>query len=57
MSARVADYAGGLQLVRSVRHAVSAQAQHMGDQFVRHDEFVGLHEVEAHHQPAAKSSL
>ncbi|MNI44024.1 hypothetical protein D3C73_983750 [compost metagenome] len=54
MPTAVTDQAGFLQMPRRLGHAFAPHAQHIGDQFLRHDDFVGPQAVQAKQQPAAQ---
>ena len=47
VSPRIADQAGLLQLDSAFRHALAAHAKHVGNQLLRHHEFVALQAVKA----------
>ena len=46
-----------LQHARGVRHAFATHAEHVADQFLRHQDFVPGQAVQAHQQPAAQLLL
>ena len=54
MAARVADQTGFLQLERPLGHALPTHAQHVGDQLLRHDQFVVPQTIQAQQQPTAQ---
>ena len=47
MAARVADQADLLQLQRRFRYAFAADAQHVGDQLLRHHQVIAAQAIQA----------
>ena len=54
LASPVTDQPGVLQLPGSFGDAFTAHAQHVGDQFLGHGEFVRLQSIEAQQQPPAQ---
>ncbi|MNL28984.1 hypothetical protein D3C87_1506540 [compost metagenome] len=54
MTASIPNEASLLQMAGGLRDAFAPHAQHVGDQLLRHDQFVGLQPVQAEQKPPAK---
>src|SRR6202521_59477 len=54
LASLVTDQPGVLQLAGGFGNAFAAHAQHVGDQFLGHGEFVRLQTIEAQQQPSAQ---
>jgi len=54
LSSRVADDPEFLQLARGFRDAFTADSEHVGNEFLGHDQAVGRQAVEGEQQPAAQ---
>jgi len=50
----ILDETGFLQLQRALGHAFPANAEHVGDEFLRHHQFGTLQSIEAQEKPAAQ---
>jgi hypothetical protein len=51
---RVSDDSGALQLQRRLGHPFASDAEHGGDQLLRHHQFVALCTVEAQQEPSTQ---
>ena len=54
VSAAVVDHPEPLQLADRRSHAFTADAEHVGDEFMGHRQFAGRQAVQRHEQPAAR---